>query len=143
MSGNLLSHSNSFGFEMEKDAAGCRALNRNFIVGGGFMDRKATNIVAYITLVGWLLAYFVGDRYNSRFHLNQALVLNLFFLVLRVVSSVVSWVLGWIPLVGWIVMLAVNVVSLLGLVLWILGLVYAVQDKEQPVPLLGYIHLLR
>ena len=34
MSGNLLSHSNSFGFEMEKDAAGCRALNRNFIVGG-------------------------------------------------------------------------------------------------------------
>ena len=40
-------------------------------------------------------------------------------------------------------MLAVNVVSLLGLVLWILGLVYAVQDKEQPVPLLGYIHLLR
>ena len=107
------------------------------------MDRKATNIVAYITLVGWLLAYFVGDRYNSRFHLNQALVLNLFFLVLRVVSSMVSWVLGWIPLVGWIVMLAVNVVSLLGLVLWILGLVYAVQDKEQPVPLLGYIHLLR
>ena len=31
---HLLSHSNSFGFEMEKDAAGCRALNRNFIVGG-------------------------------------------------------------------------------------------------------------
>ena len=26
----LLSHSNSFGFEMEKDAAGCRALNRNY-----------------------------------------------------------------------------------------------------------------
>ena len=38
MSGNLLSHSNSFGFEMEKDAAGCRALNRNFIVGGEDMD---------------------------------------------------------------------------------------------------------
>ncbi|HIZ30605.1 MAG TPA: hypothetical protein H9813_05150, partial [Candidatus Fournierella merdipullorum] len=30
---HLLSHSNSFGFEMEKDAAGCRALNRNIIVG--------------------------------------------------------------------------------------------------------------
>ena len=34
MSGHLLSHSNSFGFEREKDAAGCCALNRNFIVGG-------------------------------------------------------------------------------------------------------------
>ena len=30
MSGHLLSHSNSFGFEMGKDAAGCRALNRNY-----------------------------------------------------------------------------------------------------------------
>ena len=30
----LLSHSNSFGFEMEKDAAGCRTFNRNYIVGG-------------------------------------------------------------------------------------------------------------
>ena len=34
MSDHFLSHSNSFGFEMEKDAAGCRAFNRNFIVGG-------------------------------------------------------------------------------------------------------------
>ena len=34
LSGHLLSHSNSFGFEMEKDAAGCRAFNRNYIVGG-------------------------------------------------------------------------------------------------------------
>ena len=33
VSGHLLSHSNSFGFEMEKDAAGCRAFNHNYIVG--------------------------------------------------------------------------------------------------------------
>ena len=34
LSDHFLSHSNSFGFEMEKDVAGCRAFNRNFIVGG-------------------------------------------------------------------------------------------------------------
>ena len=34
VSGHLLSHSNSFSFETEKDTAGCRTLNRNFIVGG-------------------------------------------------------------------------------------------------------------
>ena len=34
MSDHLLSHSNSFGFEMEIDTAGCRAYNRNYIVGG-------------------------------------------------------------------------------------------------------------
>ena len=37
MSDHFLSHSNSFGFEMGKDAAGCRAFNRNFIVGGVIM----------------------------------------------------------------------------------------------------------
>ena len=31
---SLLTHSNSFSFEMEKNTAGCRALNLNFIVGG-------------------------------------------------------------------------------------------------------------
>ena len=47
LSGHLLSHSNSFGFEMEKDAAGCRAFNRNFIVG----DIKVINnlILRFIT----------------------------------------------------------------------------------------------
>ena len=39
MSGHLLSHSNSFGFEMEKDAAGCRALNRNY-----YCRRRASHI---------------------------------------------------------------------------------------------------
>ena len=43
----LLSHSNSFGFEMEKDAAGCRAFNRNFIVGG-------TNMAFFNSAVGVL-----------------------------------------------------------------------------------------
>ena len=42
MSDHFLSHSNSFGFEMGKDAAGCRAFNRNFIVGGVHI-----NIVSY------------------------------------------------------------------------------------------------
>ena len=32
-SDHLLSHSNSFGFEMEIGTAGCRAYDRNFIVG--------------------------------------------------------------------------------------------------------------
>ena len=40
LSGHLLSHSNSFGFEMEKDTAGCRAYHLNYIVGGLFANRN-------------------------------------------------------------------------------------------------------
>ena len=38
----LLSHSNSFGFEMEIDTAGCRAYDRNYIVGGDTMSRYSS-----------------------------------------------------------------------------------------------------
>ena len=72
MSGHLLSHSNSFGFEMEKDAAGCRALNRNFIVGGVFTHDRGYHIHSYNTFFPmWYasaLAFYIGDfRYHSRY----------------------------------------------------------------------------
>ena len=41
------------------------------------MDKKTTDIVAYITILGWLVAYVAGEREDSKFHLNQALVVNL------------------------------------------------------------------
>ena len=39
------------------------------------MDRKTTGIIAYLTLVGWLIAFCAGDREGAKFHLNQALVI--------------------------------------------------------------------
>ena len=39
------------------------------------MTKKGTDIVAYITIVGWVLAFACGTRTESGFHLNQALVL--------------------------------------------------------------------
>ena len=46
MSDHFLSHSNSFGFEMGKDAAGCRAFNRNFIVGGEMLNASIWILIA-------------------------------------------------------------------------------------------------
>lgn len=89
------------------------------------MDKKVTGIVAYITLIGWAIAYFVGDREGAKFHLNQALVLGLAQLLLSI-----------IPLVGWIL-------SLVLFVLWVIAFVAAIQGKEKAVPLLGGIVLLK
>ena len=41
-------------------------------LGGKNMDRKLTGIVAYLTFVGWILAYVAGDQQGAWFHLNQA-----------------------------------------------------------------------
>ena len=38
------------------------------------MNKKTTDMVAYVTWVGLLIAFIAGDREKSKFHLNQALV---------------------------------------------------------------------
>lgn len=39
------------------------------------MNKRTTDIVAYLTWVGLLIALVAGDRDASRFHLNQSLVI--------------------------------------------------------------------
>ncbi|MBR1691419.1 MAG: hypothetical protein IJ711_01445 [Lachnospiraceae bacterium] len=88
------------------------------------MDTQATGILAYIPVVGWLLAYFTGDREGAKFHLNQGLVLHIFLL------------LTWIPFLGWLF-------GIFLIVCWIIGLVGAVNGEEREVPLLGAIRILK
>ena len=95
------------------------------------MDKKTTDIVAYITIFGWLVAFVAGEREDSKFHLNQALVVNLTFLILAV--------LAWVP----VVRLVVGLVQIVVFVFWIMGIVYAVREQENEVPLLGCVKLLK
>lgn len=95
------------------------------------MDRKTTGIVAYLTIVGWFVAYFVGDREDAKFHLNQALVVHMTFIVLSILAR--------IPIVGWFVWILNAVVFVIG----VLGIIYAIQDQDKEVPLLGIIKLLK
>ena len=39
------------------------------------MSKQTTDIVAYLTWVGLIIALVAGDRESSRFHLNQSLVI--------------------------------------------------------------------
>ncbi len=89
----------------------------------GKLSAKVTNVLSYITWIGFLIAYFAGDRENCRFHLNQALVLNLFSL------------LSMVPLVGWIARIGC-------VILMIIGVVNASSDMEKPLPVIGGIRLL-
>ena len=90
----------------------------------GTLSARTTGIVAYLTWIGFIIALIIGDRKNAMFHINQALIVNLFAL------------LGAVPFVGWIW-------SLFMLVCWIMGLVYACREQEKEVPLIGRLHLLK
>ena len=85
------------------------------------MDKKTTDIVAYLTWIGFIIALVAGDKENSKFHLNQALVLNLFALI----GS-----FSWIPIIG----ILTGIWSLFVFVCWIIGFVAAINGEEKEVP---------
>jgi uncharacterized membrane protein len=88
------------------------------------MDQKTTNIVAYLTPIGLILALLLGDWRNSKFHVNQALVIWL------------ASLLDVIPCVGWIW-------GIFCLICAIIGFISALNDEEKEVPLLGQLRLLK
>lgn len=88
------------------------------------MNAKTTSIVAYITWVGLLVAYLAGDKEGAKFHLNQALVIFLFSLLIA------------IPCVGWIW-------GVFMLVCWVMGLIAAVKQEEKEVPLIGRFRIIK
>lgn len=95
------------------------------------MDKKVTGIVSYFTLIGWLIAYFAGDKEGAKFHLNQSLVL--------IIANVIVSILNFIPYVG----LVTWIISIFLFVCWILGLIAAIKEEEKELPLLGKIKILK
>ena len=88
------------------------------------MDAKTTSIVAYITWIGFFVAVLAGDKEGAKFHLNQALVILIFFIP------------ALIPCLG-------QIWGIFMMVCWILGLVAAINQEEKEVPLIGRIRLLK
>jgi uncharacterized membrane protein len=88
------------------------------------MDKRTTDIVAYLTWVGLLIAIVLGDREESKFHLNQALVIWL------------AGLLGLIPCVGWLW-------GVFCFICAVMGCIAAINGEEKEVPILGQIKLLK
>ena len=100
------------------------------MIGGNLMDKKTTGILAYITWIGFFIALIFGDREGAKFHINQALVLNLFSLI----SS-----LSWVPIVG----IVAKAFGIFCFICWLVAFVGAVKGEENEAPLLGKIKILR
>ena len=93
------------------------------------MNKKITSIVGYFTWIGWLIAFLAGDREGAKFHLNQALVL----MIANLANSLLAWIgIPFIP----------SILSLVLILCWILGLVYAIKEEEKELPIIGAVKIL-
>ena len=96
------------------------------------MNKKTTDIVAYLTWVGLIIAFVAGDREGSKFHLNQSLVIWLASTILGLVAAV--------PVLGTLISLVGGIFCC---VCWFIGIIGALQGTEKPVPFLGQFKLLK
>lgn len=89
---------------------------------------KTTAIVAYITIIGTIIAYFMNlepkDRFAS-FHIRQAFGINITFYLIGALMGLFDQ--GFI----------VGAFYLFFTVLWGYGLVMAIKGEEREVPILG------
>jgi uncharacterized membrane protein len=91
-------------------------------------DGKAAAIVAYLTIIGTIIAYFMNnDTKNSfaSFHIRQALGIHITFYLLGVI---VSWFDSWLISTPFYLFI---------IILWGYGILAAIQGERNVVPLLG------
>ncbi len=89
---------------------------------------KTAAIVAYLTILGTIIAYFMNnDSKNlfASFHIRQALGINIAFYLLGALVTVFD---------SWPISIAFYVFIL---VLWIFGLITAIREEKKTVPILG------
>jgi len=100
---------------------------------------KTVAILSYVTLIGFIVALVLnsGEKKNRLgcFHLRQALGLFLVHIVGMVALVAVSLILP--GFLGRIVGLGSNLFTLGMLILFVLGLIDAINGREKPVPVVG------
>lgn len=100
------------------------------------MDAKTTAWVSYLTIIGWIIAFVTYSNNTaaksslSTFHLRQSFGLIVLGVAFSFLFRMMPWgfsFLGFLWPIAWILLL----------VLWILGLLAAVNGEEKPVPVVG------
>ena len=92
------------------------------------------NVAACLSYVGWFVTgiiFYVIEKENKfvRFHAMQSIISFAFLFV-------VSFVLGFIPIIGWAIGM---LVSLTALILWIILMIKAFQGEKFKLPIVGDI----
>lgn len=101
---------------------------------------KTAAIVSYFWFIGWLIAYFAMYKDNktdlARYQLRQTLLFH-------IATTVISWglsILFGILLISFEVFSIIyllRIVQVGFLILWIIGLIGAINGEKKPIPFIG------
>ncbi|MDC7993659.1 DUF4870 domain-containing protein [Altibacter sp. HG106] len=95
-------------------------------------EGKTIAIISYITLIGLIIAFVMNNEKKNdfaAFHIRQSLGLVLLYLALWVLFFAMAFLIN-IPFLSTVLYLGLAV-------LWILGLLAAIQGEKKPIPVVG------
>ncbi|MBC8039324.1 MAG: hypothetical protein H7Y06_02160 [Opitutaceae bacterium] len=104
-------------------------------------EDRAAAILSYITIIGFIVAIILHSGKKTAigsFHLRQVLGFIILGLGVGITAGIVVFILAFIPVVGPLLSMLIWI-GLWGggLVLWVMGLIAAIQGKQTPVPVIG------
>jgi uncharacterized membrane protein len=111
--------------------------------GAGTDDNKTMSILAYILFFVPLITGAYRTSESVKFHTNQGTVLFIFALIYGVAYSILTVILIFIPVVGWIIIALLGFLSLGILALCVIGIVNAAQGEMKPLPLIGTFRIIK
>ena len=97
----------------------------------GHKDKNSMAIFAYLWIL--IIIPFLTDIKNDpfvKYHLKQGLAL----IVFDAIGWLISMVIGWFPIIGWLIVLLFWITSL---VLTVMGIMNVLNGQEKELPLIG------
>lgn len=108
--------------------------------GGSGLPENVAGALCYLLGALTGIVFFIIDRERAfvRFHAVQAIGITIAWIALSIVLSIVGMVLGFIPVLGWILGLLLSLgLGLGGFALWLWLMYQAYQGRSWEVPVLG------
>ncbi len=99
-------------------------------------DSKTIALISYLTLIGWIIAFVMHGNNKTNlgaFHLRQ----SAFLMLLAIALYTVQFFLLFIPYIGWMLSTLFGILGLGLFILWIMGLLSAINGEEKPLPVFG------
>ncbi|MFA5620169.1 MAG: DUF4870 domain-containing protein [Weeksellaceae bacterium] len=96
------------------------------------MDEKTTSIVTYLTIIGWIVAFVMRKEKSeyTNFHFRQMLGLSLLQLIVYLLSMIKIFT-------GTTIFMLTSLLSIGLLILWLIGILGALNGEKKLVPVLG------
>ena len=106
----------------------------DYVQDASKMKTKTALIIAYLLgPIGWLIAWFTGDRNDPllRFHMNQLLVLQILNIILRLFDDADA------------LAMVVVLISIFLIVCWVIGFIGAIKGQKKAMPLLSELKIIK